>query len=31
MLTIGLDVPPASITEIAPAVVARFAVPAGVA
>jgi Type I phosphodiesterase / nucleotide pyrophosphatase len=30
MLTIGLD-PPASITEIAPAVVARLAVPAGVA
>jgi Type I phosphodiesterase / nucleotide pyrophosphatase len=31
MLVIGLDVPPASITEIAPAVVARFAVAAGVA
>jgi hypothetical protein len=31
MLTVGLGTPPASITEIAPAVVARLAVAAGVA
>jgi hypothetical protein len=31
MLAIGLDAPPASITEITPAVVARLAVAAGVA
>jgi Type I phosphodiesterase / nucleotide pyrophosphatase len=31
MLAVGLDAPPASITEIAPAVVARLAVAAGVA
>jgi hypothetical protein len=31
MLTIGFDEQPASIIEIAPAVLARFAVPAGVA